>query len=190
MLRSIRHLATHRRCPSSPDNHTSPQIGGRDKLPNSCMQWGIRSSLFRIFVVQDFQKFSKSLKPLCRPFRQAPEVGKQLGDFGFLSRQIEAAGMPVHIGECVRLFPNHRFHRRRYFLHLVRAGDCFFCGGLRVFCYFFHIYIRERYWLFSLVGDVPTRRTCSPASGIMSFLIRRQCNGGIHNQQSQKQPTQ
>jgi hypothetical protein len=32
---------------------------------------GIRSSLFRILVVQDFQKFSKSLKPLCRPLLSA-----------------------------------------------------------------------------------------------------------------------
>jgi hypothetical protein len=31
--------------------------------------------------------------------------------------------------------------------------------------------------LFSLVGDVPTRSTCSSASCVMSCLIRPQCNG-------------
>jgi hypothetical protein len=81
------------------------------------------SSLFRILVVQDFQKFLKSLKPLCRPLRKAFHFGEQLGDFGFLGWQIEAAGMLVHIGERVRLFPNHRFHSRRYFLYLARVGD-------------------------------------------------------------------
>jgi len=116
------------------------------------MRWGIRSSLFLMLVTQDFQKFSKSLRPPCRPFRQAFHFGKQLCGFVFLGWQIEAAGMLVHIGERVRLFPNHRRHSRHYSLHLARVGD-FFVGDLRVFCCFFHIYTRERYWLFPLVGE-------------------------------------
>src|ERR1035437_6954855 len=110
---------------------------GTDKLPDSCMQWSIRSSLFGILVVQDFQKFLKSLKPLCRSFRQALAVGKQLCGFVFLSRQIEAAGMLVHAVKCVWFFPDHCFHRRHYSLHLARVGADFIDGGLRVFCCFF-----------------------------------------------------
>src|SRR5208337_4085128 len=125
--------------------------GATDKLLDSCMQWGIRSSLFCILVVQDFQKFSKSLKPLCRPFRQAPAVGKQRCDFGFLNRQIQATRMLVHAVICVWFFPDHRRHSRHYSLHLVRVGDGFLGGALRVFCCFVHIYTRERYWVFSLV---------------------------------------
>jgi len=122
--------------------------GATDKLLDSCMQWGIRSNLFRILVVQGFQKFSKSLKPLCRPFRQALAVDKQLCDFGFLGWQIQTAGMLVHAVLCVWFFPDHRRHSRHYSLHLARVGDDFWGGGLRVFCCFFHIYTRERYWPF------------------------------------------
>jgi hypothetical protein len=75
--------------------------------------------------------------------------------------------MVVHIGERVRLFPDHCFHRRHHSLG----------GGLRVFCCFSHIYTRERYWTFSLVGDVPTRSTCSSASCMMGCLIQPQYNG-------------
>jgi hypothetical protein len=94
-----------------------------------------------------------------------------------LHRQIQAARMFVHIGERVRLFPNHRFHSRHYFLYLVRSGNDILGGSLRVFCCYFHIYNRQRYWIFSLVGDVPTRSTCSSASCMMSCLIRSQCTG-------------
>ena len=55
--------------------------------------------------------------------------------------------MLVYIGERVRFFPDHRFHRRHHSLHLARVGDDLFGGDL------FHIYNRQRYWPFSLVGD-------------------------------------
>ena len=104
--------------------------------------------LFRILVVQNFQKFSKSLKPFCRPFRQALAVGKQLCDFGFLGWQIQTARMLVHAVICVWFFPDHRRHSRHYSLHLVRGVDDFRGGGLCLFCCFVHIYNRQRYWLF------------------------------------------
>jgi len=171
MLRSGRHLATHRRCPSSPDNHTLPQVGATDKGRIHACSGASKAVLFSILAMKDFQKFSKRLRPFCRPFRQALAVGKQLCDCGFLGWQIEAARMIVHDVICVWFFPDHRRHSRHYSLHLARDGGGFFCGGLRVFCCCFHIYTRKRYWTFLLVGDVPTRSTCSSASWMMSCFI-------------------
>ena len=57
------------------------------------MQRGVRSSLFGIIV-------------RCKA-PAALAVGKQLCDFAFLGRQIQAAWMFVH-DECIQLFPDHR----------------------------------------------------------------------------------
>jgi len=122
-----------------------------------------QKQLFRVLVVQDFQKFSKSLNPLCRPFRQPFHFGKQLVDFLLSGRQIETPGWSSTSAN-VSALPNHRFTaditpfirrelRRRFWWRSL------------CFCCFFHIYTRERYLTFSLVGD---SEYCSSASCMMS----------------------
>src|ERR1035437_10199931 len=148
----IEHLPTR----SGIAHYTLSKWGATEKRP--CMQWGIRNSLFCILIVQDFQKFAKSLKPLCRPLWQAFHFGVQLFGFVFLGRQIQAARIFVHAVVCVLFIPDYSFHRRHHSIHLARVGDDFLCGGLRVFCWFFHLYRRQLYLFF-----LPTQVTVTIA---------------------------